>query len=293
MSEFVQFFTEPFQYQFMWRGLLIATFLGISGGLLGCLLVTRRMALMGDALAHSLLPGVGIAYLLFGPGLWSLFGGALVAGLLTAVGSTIFSRLTRVKEDAAFGALFILFFGSGVALVSATRSAVRVDLLHFLFGNILGVSSSDLWLAAGASTLTLAVFALFYRNILIQSFDPIFYRASGSNNGLMQAGLLALIVINLVAALQAMGIVLALGLFLLPAVTASLWCERWGAMLAFSSVLAVVGGIVGLLLSFQLQIPSGPSIVGVLGTVMLLSAVFSVKHGMMRYFLHPSKRPTR
>ncbi|MCB2153335.1 metal ABC transporter permease [bacterium] len=285
-------FFEPFQYQFMWRGLLIAIFLGISGGLLGCTLVLRRMALMGDALAHSLLPGMGIAFLLFGSGIWSLFLGALVSGLLTALGSGIISRLTRLRDDAAFGALFVISFGLGIALISSARARVNVDLMHFLFGNILGVGSQDLWLAAGVSTLTLLAFALFYRDILIESFDPVFYRTAGLPHGAIHLGLLALIVVNLVAALQAMGIVLALGLFLLPAVTSYLWCERWGTMLAFSTVVAVVGSTTGLLLSYHLRVSSGPCVVITLGIVFFVSAFLSPKHGLLSKYRRPSRHRT-
>ena len=146
--------------------------------------------------------------------------GALLAGLFTALASGFVSRLTRVKEDAAFGSLFLVLFAAGVALVS--RLPTRVDLLHFLFGNILGVGPSDVALAGGAAALTVTVFALFRRSIVLETFDPVFHRATGGLGWLTHLGILALCVINLVAALQAMGVVLALGLFLLPAVTAYL-----------------------------------------------------------------------
>src|SRR5271167_1818236 len=165
----------PFSYEFMRRGLTSAMLLGVSGGLLGCVLVLRRLALMGDALSHSLLPGVAAAWLLFGTSTTALFFGGLVAGLLTALGSALLSRLTRVKEDAAFGSLFIIFFGAGVALLS--RLPTRLNLEHFLFGNILGVSAADLRLAAAASGATLLAFAVFHRSILLETFDPTFNRA--------------------------------------------------------------------------------------------------------------------
>ncbi|MDK2972569.1 MAG: zinc/manganese transport system permease protein [Candidatus Sumerlaeota bacterium] len=280
MADLVSFFAEPLGYQFMVRGLLISIMIGISGGILGCVLIQRRMALMGDALAHSLLPGMGIAYLLFGAGMWSLFSGALMAGILTAAGSSLIGRMTRLKEDTAFGTLFIIFFGTGVAIVSLARSRVRIDLMHFLFGNILGISSPDLWLAWGVTTVTLLLFALFYRHIVLETFDPDFYRATGRNAWLVHAGLLLLVVLNLVAALQAMGIVLALGLFLLPAASATLWFRHWGRTLAMSAVLAVLGSALGLFLSFHLSIPSGPAVVGVLGVFFLLSVLVGPQSGL-------------
>src|ERR1700677_5393180 len=133
---FHDFIVEPFSFGFMRRGLLSAMLLGVSGGLLSCVLILRRLALMGDALSHSLLPGVAAAWLLFGTSTAALFIGGLIAGLLTALGSALLSRLTRVKEDAAFGSLFILFFAAGIALVS--KLPTRVNLVDFLFGDVLG-----------------------------------------------------------------------------------------------------------------------------------------------------------
>lgn len=270
---------EPFTYGFLQRGLLSAVLLSLSGGLLGSILVLRRLALMGDALAHSLLPGVALAYLLFGTNLAALFFGGLFAGLLTAAGSALLSRLTRVKEDAAFGSLFVIFFAAGIALVSAIRT--RVDFMHFLFGNILAVSGSDLKVSAIACALTLLTFGIFHRSILLETFDPVFHRATGGRGGLTHVGLLCLTVLNLVAALQAMGIVLALGLFLLPAVTAYLWCDRLGHLLATSVCVALLGSLVGILLSYHLNIASGACIVLTLGAIFLASAVASPRYGML------------
>jgi zinc/manganese transport system permease protein len=269
---------QPFRYGFMQRGLLSAVLLSLSGGLLGCVLVLRRLALMGDALSHSLLPGIAAAWLLFGANTWALFAGALIAGLLTALGSALLSRLTRVKEDAAFGSLFVVFFGAGVALLS--RLPTRLDLSHFLFGNILAVSSADLRLTAGVSLATAAVFAVFYRPILLETFDPVFYRAGGGRGALVHFGLLALTVLNLVAALQTMGVVLALGLFLLPAVSAYLWCDHFGWLLVISVILAMVCSAAGILLSYAAGLASGAAIVLCLGAVFLASALFSPQHGV-------------
>jgi len=278
-----EIFLQPFSYEFMQRGLLAAVLLGVSGGLIGVLLILRRLALMGDAVAHSLLPGVGFAYLAFGPSPLSLFAGALVAGLLASVGSWLVTWLTRVKEEAAFAALFIVFFGAGVALISKAGS--RINLAHFLFGNVLGVTIEDLWLGAGTSTLTVAVFLLFYRGLVLESFDPVFYRATGGRGTLLHFGVLVLAVANLVAALQAMGAVLALGLFILPAVSAYLWTDRMGVLLVLSVGSALFGAVAGLLLSFHAGIASGAAIVMVLGGWFLFSAVASPRYGMVTKLL--------
>ena len=281
-------FIAPFSYEFMVRGLGSALLLGLSGGLLGCVLVLRRLALMGDALSHSLLPGIALAWLIFGPSLTALFMGALLAGLLTALGSALLSRLTRVKEDAAFGSLFIVFFAAGVALVS--KLPTRMNLTHVLFGNILGTSSTDLRIAAIVSGLTALVFIVGFRSILLQTFDPVFYRASGGRGGWVHVGLLALTVLNLVAALQTMGIVLALGLFLLPAVSAYLWCDHFARMLVLSAGIALAASAGGILLSYHAGLASGASIVLCLGGVFFASALFSPRYGFIQRFLALRKR---
>jgi zinc/manganese transport system permease protein len=277
------FFLAPFSYGFMQRALLSAALLSLSGGLLGCILVLRRLALMGDALSHSLLPGIAAAWLLFGPSTPALFAGALFAGLLTALGSALVSRLTRVKEDAAFGSLFIVFFGAGVALLS--RLPTRLNLEHFLFGNILGVSAVDLRLAAAASGATVLVFAAFHRSILLETFDPTFNRATGGRGSLIHLGMLALTVLNLVAALQTMGVVLALGLFLLPAVSAYLWCDHFGWLLGIAVMLALVCSAAGILLSYHAGIASGAAVVLCLGAVFLASVLGSPRYGVASRFL--------
>ncbi|TVR50414.1 MAG: metal ABC transporter permease [Puniceicoccaceae bacterium] len=283
MEWLAEFFLEPFEFAFMRRALAAALLIGLSGGLLGCLLVLRRLALMGDALAHSLLPGIGLAWLLFGATPWALFVGALIAGLLTSLGSALICRLTRLKEEAAFAALFVLFLGTGIVLVSFIGP--QIDLLHFLFGNILGVGPGDVWLAAGATLVTVTVVVLFFRNILVETFDPVFYRASGRRGGFVHLGILSLVVLNLVAALQAMGVVLALGLFILPAVTAYLWTDHLTRMLAIAAGLAMAGTFAGLLLSYHAGLASGASIVLCLGVAFLATALGSPRYGMVARLL--------
>lgn len=278
MDTIHDFLIAPFAYEFMQRGLAATLLLGVSGGILGVFLLLRRLSLMGDALAHSLLPGIGLAFLLFGPNPFALFGGALIAGLLTSAGSALVTALTRIKEEAAFAVLFIVLFSAGIALVSFMGT--RINLLHFLFGNVLGVTESDLWLAAFSSVLTVSTFLLFYRCLILESFDPVFYRAIGGRGTVLHLCILGLVVVNLVAALQAMGAVLALGLFILPAATAYLWSDRLGVLLAISVGSAVFGAVTGLLWSFHTGVASGAAIVLALGVWFLITAVVSPRYGM-------------
>ena len=247
------------------------------------MLLLRRIVLMADSFGHSLLPGIGIAYLFLGPGIMPLFAGAVIAGLLTSVISGLVNRMTRLKEDAAFGSLFVLCFAGGVALMS--KIAAPVDLLHYLFGNILGVTANDLYLVCATSCATVLATCLWYRSLLLETFDAQFHRSAGGRSMLTHLGVLAAVVINLVAALQAVGMVLALGLFILPAVTAYLWCERFGAMLLFAGIYGGVMASLGLFVSYHLNLPSGACMVGCLGSGYLLSLVISTRHGLLAHLL--------
>jgi len=274
-----EFFFEPFRHDFMRRALLVSVLLGLSGGLLGPFLLLRRMSLMGDALSHSVLPGIGLAWLLFGPSPGALFVGALVAGLLTALGGAAVSRLTSVKEDAAFGALFLVFFAAGIVLLSALPT--RLPLTHLLFGNILGVTPGDLRLVASLVLATLLALAVFRRPLLLETFDPCFHRAIGGRCRLTHIGFLTLVVLNLVAGLQTMGVVLSLGLFLLPAVVARLWCQRLTAFLVLSVTLALVAAAAGIFLSYHAGLPSGPAIVLSLGGALVFSLFCAPTSGLL------------
>jgi zinc/manganese transport system permease protein len=283
MSDPLSWLMEPFQYQFVARGMGMALLLGVAGGLVGCVLLLRRIVLMADSFGHSLLPGIGLAYLWLGPGIVSLFTGAVIAGLFTSLMSGIVNRLTRLKEDAAFGSLFVLCFAAGVALMS--KIAAPMDLLHYLFGNILGIMAADLYLVYATTSATVLAVCVFYRALALETCDATFHRACGGHSFLTHLGILVAVVINLVAALQAVGMVLALGLFILPAVTAYLWCERFGSMLLVAAGYGGVMSCVGLLVSYHLNLPSGACMVGCLGSGYIVSLVVSPRHGVLGRWL--------
>lgn len=279
MSDPLAWLLDPLQYRFVARGLAIAFLLGVGGGLVGCVLLLRRIVLMADSFGHSLLPGIGLAYLWLGPGIASLFTGAVIAGVFSTMISGMVNRLTRLKEDAAFGSMFVLCFALGVALMS--RIAAPTDLLHYLFGNILAVTAQDLYLACATTCLTVLAVCAFYRPLLLETFDPTFHRAAGGRSVPTHLLILAAVVVNLVAALQAVGMVLALGMFILPAVTAYLWCERFGSMLLLSATYGGVMSCLGLYLSYHLNLPSGACMVGCLGIGCVGSILLSPRHGLL------------
>ncbi len=262
-----------------WRAALSLSVLGASTALLGCVLVVRRLALLGDVLAHAMLPGVGVAWLLMGVSVPALLCGGLIAGLVTAIGSGLISRFTRVKEDAAFAAMFATMFAAG--LVLADLGGGSEALLHLLVGDIRGIARVDATLAITVAGVTMLAFAIWYRAILLECFDPVFHRASGGYGHLIHLGLLALVVLNLVASLRTLGAVLAVGMFMLPAVTASLWSRRWITMLGLSAMISVVGALVGLVIGWRIGAAAGPMIVAVLGGAFVLSMLLSPIHGVI------------
>lgn len=268
----------------MLRASFVCVLLGISGGLLGCVLMARRMTLMADALSHSLLPGIGAAFLLVGPSVGALLLGGLGAGLATALLAGVLSRHTRLQEDAAFAGMFSGMLALGVILVSQTGGST--ELHHILFGQLLAVTHIDVIMAGGTAIATIATFTLGYRAILLECFDPEFHRACGGKGTFVHLGLLTLVVVVLVTALHALGTMLALGLFTLPAVTAYLWCERWHYLLLTSAALGILGSIGGMLISMSTGLPSGACVVCCLGGLFVISGVVA-PHGMIVRRLRP------
>lgn len=279
MADALAFITDPLASRIVVRALLACTLVAIAAGLLGCVLLVRRLSLLGDAIGHAVLPGIGAAWLIAGAGIGGLLLGGLAAGLIAALAAGLASRATRLKEDAAFAAVFAVCSALGVILVS--RAATPVDLLHILYGNLLGVDRPALLVAAATSVVVVAAFAAWWRPILLACFDPAFLRASGGGSGAVQLGLLGLVALTLLAALHVVGAVLALGLFLLPAASAWLWCERWGRMLGLSVAIAVAGAVAGVLASWHLHLPPGPCVVVALGAAFAVSLLAAPRHGVL------------
>jgi ABC-type Mn2+/Zn2+ transport system permease subunit len=246
---------EPFRYPFMQTALVAAVLVGVSCAGLGAYVVLRRMAFIGDALAHTVLPGLVIAYL----NNWNLTLGAMIAGGLTALGIGWLSQRDAVREDAAIGILFTGMFALGVMLMSTARSFR--DLSQILFGNILGVTPGDVALIAGVAVLVLGVLALFHKELELTSFDPVYAESIGLRPDVVRYGLLFLLAFTIVMAIQAVGVLLTSALLVTPAAAAGLLTNRLSRMMLIASLIAAFSALVGLYASYYLQVSSGGAIV--------------------------------
>lgn len=247
---------QPFAYEFMQRGLLASVIVGVLCAVMGAYVVLRGMAFLGDALAHAILPGVAIAYLLNG----NLMVGGLVAAIVIALSIGFFSKQGTIKEDTAIGILFAAALSLGIALISSIKT-YAVDLSHILFGNVLGVSSADLWLTAVIGVLILLTVILFYKPLLIVSFDPVLAATLRLPLALLRNVLLILLALTVVVSLQTVGVGLAAAMLVTPAATAYLLTRRLSSMMLVSAALGALSSVIGLYLSFYLDIVSGSAIV--------------------------------
>lgn len=274
---------EPFSHEFMQRALVGGALIGFSNGFLGAFVVLRRLALMADSLSHSLLPGLVLGVILFGLAPQGLFFGALFAALFVALGAQLISRSSRVKEDTALGILYTVAFSLGLVLLTFVK--VRVSLLHYLFGNILGLADSDLWLSYGVALLVVPAMAALQRPFLLSLFEPNVARSQGVRVGLLNVVLTILLVLTMTASVQAVGVILMVGLLLAPAATVYLLTDSFAAMLWGGGAIGLFGSVVGLLLSYRLpNLPSGAAIVLVLGVLFFLAYIFSPRYGVLRRF---------
>jgi manganese/iron transport system permease protein len=245
----------PFRYSFMQAGFLAVILVGVPCAVLGAYVVLRRMAFIGDALAHTVLPGLVIAYLVG----WSLSGGAVMAGVVTAVLIGWLSRRQEVREDTAIGIVFTGMFALGILLISTVRSFR--DFTHMLFGNILGVTPQDLQFMALIAAAVLISLAVFHKELEIASADPLYARTIGIPADRLTLLLLILLALCVVTGIQAVGVVLTSALLVTPAAAASLLTRRLVWMMVLAALFAVLGGIAGLYASYYLSVSSGAAIV--------------------------------
>ena len=267
---------EPLQYDFIVRALLAAVIVGVVCSILGTYIVLRGMAFLGDAMAHTILPGVVVAFFLG----WPLAIGALVMGVITALGIGFLTRRTALKEDTAIGVIFAGLFALGVALLSARGNTI--DLAHFLFGNLLGVSTTDLLVTAGLGAAVLALIFLFYKEFLVLSFDPLLAATLRLPTTFLNYLLLMLIAVTIVVALQVVGVALMLAILVTPAAAASFITRRLPSMMAVAAAIGVFSGVAGVYASYYLNIASGPAVVLVATAIFLLVLALAGARGRWR-----------
>ncbi|BAL93930.1 metal ABC transporter permease protein ZnuB [Rubrivivax gelatinosus IL144] len=276
MIELLQPFVE---FGFMRRALVATLALSLGAAPIGCLLVLRRMSLAGDALAHAVLPGAAVAYLIAGLSFPAMSAGGFVAGLIVALAAGFVTRNTPQREDASFAAFYLIALALGVLLVSWRGS--QVDLMHLLFGSVLAADDAALLQTAGVASLTLFALALAWRPLVLESCDPGFLRSVGGPGATVHALLLVLLVANLVSAFQALGTLMAVGLMMLPAAAARFWAAGLAAMCSVAAAIGAASGAIGLLWSYHAELPSGPCIVLVCGLAYLGSVLFGRRDGVL------------
>jgi manganese/iron transport system permease protein len=268
---------EPLQYGFMQRALAVAVLVGIVCAVVGSYLMVQRLALLGDAISHSVLPGLAIAFLLGA----NIFVGAFIAGILSTLVIGWIRTRSPIKEDAAMGIVLSAFFALGITLITVIQKSNKIDLNHFLFGNILGVTGSDLRDTAVITAVVLAVVGLLYKELLFYTFDPLGAEAVGLPVNLLNFGLMGLIALTVVASLKAVGVVLVLSLLITPGATAYLLVPRLHQVMLLGAAIGVAASISGMYLSYWFNLPSGPAIVLVVSSLFTLALLFSPQHGVL------------
>lgn len=270
---------EPLQYSFMQRSLAIAVLVGIICAVVGSYLMVQRLALLGDAISHSVLPGLAIAFIVGA----DIFVGAFIAGVLSTVVITIIRTRSPIKEDAAMGIVFSAFFALGITLITIVQKDNKIDLNHFLFGNILGVTVPEVRNTAIISTIVIAVVVLLYKELLFYTFDPLGAQAAGLPVNLLNFGLMVLIALTIVASLKAVGVILVLALLITPGATAYLLVKQLKQMMILGAAIGVVASIWGMYISYFFNLPSGPAIVLVASGFFTLALLFSPSQGILTY----------
>jgi manganese/iron transport system permease protein len=272
---------EPLAYPFMIRGLAAGILVGIVCAVVGTYVVLRGMAFFGDALAHTILPGVALGYLISGGARETLFWWALGTSVLAALGIGALSKNSQVKEDTAIGVIFAGMFALGIALISTVRS-YAVDLSHFLFGDVLGVSSQSLWLILVFGGVVLLVIAAFYKEFLVLSFDPVLAATLRMPVGLLNNLLLTMIAVTVAVSMQTVGVALMVAMLVTPAATAYLLTRRLWSMMLIAAVIGAASSVIGLYLSYYLNIASGAAIVLTATAVFIVVFLLKPRQGALR-----------
>ncbi len=271
----MEFIQDLMNYGFLQKALITSIMVGIICGVIGSFIVLRGMALMGDAISHAVLPGVAISYML---GI-NYFYGAVFTGVLTAFGIGAISQNSRIKNDSSIGIVFSAFFALGIILI--TRAGSATDLSQILFGNVLSVRSSDMWLTLIIGAFVILVVVLFFKELLVSSFDETMAAAYGLRVRLIHYTIMFLLTLVTVASLQTVGVILVVSLLITPASTAYLLTNRLSIMVVLAAFFGAISSIVGLYFSFLYNMPSGPVIALAATALFVLAFLFSPKQGVV------------
>ncbi|MCQ9617484.1 metal ABC transporter permease [Paenalcaligenes niemegkensis] len=274
------FLFAPFiDYGFMRRALAGSFALSAAAGPLGVFLVLRRMSLMGDAMAHAILPGVAVGFLTAGLSLGAMAIGGMITGLVVALLAGLVARLTPLREDASFAAFYLVSLGLGVLLVSLRGS--NMDLIHVLFGTVLGLDDASLILVTGTASIALVVLAIIYRPLVLECLDPIFLRSEGRAGSWVHMVFLVLLVMTLVAGFQVLGTLMVVGIMMLPATAARFWVHSSGSQMTLSALLGMLTSYAGLLASYHSNVPASPAIILAAGAVYFFSICVGPHGGLI------------
>lgn len=281
MVSWFELLLAPFiDFGFMRRALAGSVSLAVAAGPLGVLLVLRRMSLMGDAMAHAILPGVAVGFLTAGLSLGAMAIGGIVSGLIVAILAGFVARLTPQREDASFAAFYLVSLGSGVMLVSMRGS--NMDLIHLLFGTVLGLDNASLLLVTSAASITLITLAIVYRPLILECLDPNYLRNQKTIGATVMMIFLFLLVFMLVAGFQVLGTLMVVGIMMLPATAARFWSRTVGGQMVLAAFLGTLASFVGLLFSFYVDVPASPAIILSAGLVYFFSLIFGPLDGLVK-----------
>ncbi|MDX2195960.1 MAG: metal ABC transporter permease [Cytophagales bacterium] len=274
---------EIFQYDYAVRALIAASIVGITSGILGSFVILRRIALIGDALSHAILPGVVAGFILFGHHPLAIFCGAVVAGLITSVIITWVQRNSITKDDASIGIVFTAMFALGIIGISwvTKREGVHLDMKDFLFGNVLGVSDSDLVLTGMIGLYVIVSVAAFYKYFFISTFDPVIAITMGISVAVIHYFLMFLLSLSIVASLQSVGVILVVAMLIIPSSTAYLLTNKFMHMLIISALVGMMSAVVGFLAAVWLEITPGPTITLAASFFFVLALFFSPRRGIL------------
>lgn len=271
---------QPFaDFGFMRRALLGCIAIAIGATPVGVFLMLRRMSLTGDAMAHAILPGAAVGYLIAGLSLGAMTIGGLIAGMAVALLSGFVTRITALREDASLAAFYLISLALGVLIVSTRGS--NVDLMHVLFGTVLALDDAALILLCSIASLSVLILALVFRPLVLECADPQFLRSVSGMSAVTHFTFLALVVMNLVGGFHALGTLMAVGIMILPAAAARFWTASIGGLIAVAIVVAILSSLIGLLLSYHYSLPSGPAIILVAGVAYGVSLVIGPVGGAL------------